>query len=71
MAAGTIKVLSVANRSYYTAQEVQELLGVGKTKAYEMIRHMRMECIEAGSISKDYPEGKIPKKYFNKQCMIE
>lgn len=71
MAAGTIRVLSTANRSYYTAQEVQELLGVGKTKAYEMIRNMRLECIKAGTISKDYPEGKIPKKYFNKVCMID
>lgn len=71
MSNGVIKTLSSGNKTYYTNKEVQELLGVSRSKAYSMIRTMRQECIDAGKITKVYPEGKVPKKYFDEMCMIK
>lgn len=71
MAAGVIKKISPEERPYYTALDVQRVLGVSRDKSYTMIRAMRKECIEKGILHETYPSGKIPKKYFNKQCMIE
>ncbi|MCD7814915.1 MAG: helix-turn-helix domain-containing protein [Lachnospiraceae bacterium] len=70
MAAGVIKTLSSADRSYYTTKDVQELLGVGRDKSYEMVRSMRSELIADGKLTEVYPKGRIPKKYFDKKCMI-
>ena len=67
---GVIKVIHKKDRPYYDAIEIQELLGVGKSKAYEMIRRMRRQLISEGKISPEYPCGKIPKKYFDNQCGI-
>ena len=75
MAAGIIKEipkeLPLEERTYYTAQDVMLLLGVSRDKAYKMLRIMKQECVEAGILHKTYPPGKIPKNYFNKQCMID
>ena len=71
MASGVVKKLSVNERSFYTAADVQTLMDVSRDKAYRMIRNMREECIAAGTLSKDYPQGRVPKRYFNQQCMIE
>ena len=71
MPGGIIKELSQEDRSYYVANDVERLLGVSSSKAYDVIRTMRKECISAGMLTKAYPAGRIPKKYFNKQCMIE
>lgn len=71
MAAGVIKKLSADERSFYTAQDVMILLDVSRDKAYRMIRGMREELISDGHLTKGYPQGRIPKKYFNEQCMIE
>ena len=70
MAAGVIKKLKPEDRSYYTSDDVAELMGVSVSKAYKMIRTMRMECVAAKLISPAYPAGKIPKKYFNQHCML-
>jgi hypothetical protein len=71
MAAGVIKELGPNDRPYYTHQDVMLLLGVSRSKAYDMINDMRKECIKEGIIARSYPNGKIPKKYFNRVCMIE
>ena len=71
MAAGVVRKLSDDERSFYTAKDVQRLMEVSRDKAYRMIRYMREECIAAGTLSKEYPQGRVPKKYFDKQCMIE
>lgn len=71
MAAGIIKKLSAEDRSYYVVSDVMSLLGISQAKAYDMMRTMRKECIEAGHLTKAYPAGRIPKKYFNEQCMID
>lgn len=71
MAAGIVKEINSTNRSYYMVNDVTELLGISRSKAYEMIRTMRKECIASGKLTKAYPSGRIPKKYFNEHCMIE
>lgn len=67
---GVIKVLSPEERSWYTAQDVQEILGVGRAKAYSVIKKLRQELIDSGTLSPIYPEGKIPKSYFNERMCI-
>lgn len=71
MAAGVIKELTSENRSFYNAKDVQELLQVSQDKAYKMIRAMQKELVERGELTKVYPQGRIPKKYFNRMCGIE
>ena len=68
---GIIKVLGPEDRPYYTAGDVMRILGVSRSKAYSMIKDMRQECVKSGNMTKAYPAGKIPKKYFNEVCMIE
>lgn len=71
MPAGVVKELSSADRSYYMVDDIIRMLGVSKSKAYGVIRTMRKECIDAGKLTKAYPSGRIPKKYFDEYCMIK
>lgn len=64
-------VVSQAPKYYFGAAEVMYYLGCKQNKAYEVIRGMRKELIDAGLLYPGLPEGKIPKKYFMKRCMIE
>ena len=68
---GVIKVLSEDDRPYVTADQVQKLLGVGRSKSYGIIASLRQEMIDNGILTKDYPHGKIPKGYFQQRCAIE
>ena len=68
---GVIKKLTSAERSYYTAAEVREMMGVSRDTAYRMIRSLRSDLIADGQLAKGYPSGKIPKKAFNKLYMID
>lgn len=70
MAAGVIAEMNNEKRTYYKVSDVSELLGVGSTKAYNIIRELQKECKESGKLPKCYPAGRIPKWYFNKRCMI-
>ena len=67
---GVVKELSKEDRSYYTAADVMLMLGVGKTKAYNMITALRKELFDSGTLTPVYPPGRIPKRYFNDRCMI-
>ena len=67
---GILKVIP-KQTSYYTKDDVVELLGVSDDKAYKMMRRMRLELIDKGVLAPDYPCGKIPKVYFNARCGIE
>lgn len=59
-------------KKYYVgADEVTKYLDCEKNKAYEMIRELRQELIDAGKLTSAYPRGKVPKKYFMERCMIE
>lgn len=70
MPSGVLKEITPDDRSYYMASDITALLGISKSKAYDMIRTMRKECIDAGKLTKAYPAGRIPKKYFDEYCMI-
>lgn len=67
---GIIRKLSREERSYYDVNDVMDMFGVSKDKAYTMIRTLRKELIDSGMISSVYPIGKVPKKYLNEKCMI-
>lgn len=67
-APGTVREVS---KYYLGADEVMEYLDCKKSKAYQLVRAMRKELIDAGKLTPEYPTGKIPKKYFFERCMIE
>ena len=67
---GLIKELSKADRSYYEVNDVMEMFGVSKTKAYDMVHVLRQDLVDAGALSSVYPRGKVPKKYFDEKCMV-
>lgn len=46
---------------FYTAMEVQEMLGVSRGKAYQMIRELNEQLQDMGYI---IVAGKVPKKFF-------
>ncbi|MDO4623065.1 MAG: ICEBs1 excisionase [Eubacteriales bacterium] len=49
-------------RLYYTAAEIAEMVGVGRTKSYGLIKKMNKELEKDGFLVID---GKIPKEYFD------
>jgi hypothetical protein len=49
-------------RLYYTAMEVANVIGVGRTTAYKVVKAMNTELEKKGYLVVD---GKIPKEYFN------
>jgi fructose-1-phosphate kinase PfkB-like protein len=50
------------NTLYYTAGEVQEMLGVSRGKAYKILKELNEQLETKGFI---VIAGKIPKKFFN------
>ena len=50
--------------NYYSVTEVQEILDVSKSKAYEIIRIFNDELKEKNYL---VLRGKVPKKYFNEK----
>ena len=67
---GVLRVLDRKNKPFYTAQDVVSILDVSESKAYKMIRELRQECIDEGKLSKCYPLGKVPKKYFDLKILM-
>ena len=53
------------NSVFYTAQEVAEILGVSRTKAYKIVKELNLELREKGYI---IIAGKVPKRYFEQRC---
>jgi hypothetical protein len=47
---------------YYTAADVQEMLGIGRGRAYRILRELNAELSSKGFI---VISGKIPKQFFN------
>ncbi len=64
-------VISTAKSYYIGVDEVMEYLGCKENKAYEVIRGLKKELIDAGRLYPGIPNGRIPKKYFLERCMIE
>lgn len=56
---------------YLGAEDVMTILDCKENKAYELIRALRKELVDAGKLTPAYPIGKVPKKYFYERCMIE
>ena len=50
---------------FYTAQEVAEILGVSRTKAYKIVKQLNLELQAKGFI---VIAGRVPKKYFEERC---
>lgn len=46
---------------YYTSQDVQELLGVSRSKAYKIIRALNEELADRGYL---VTAGKVPRKFL-------
>ena len=69
--ASTPGVISSAPCYYISADEVMVFLGCKENKAYEVIRGLRKELIDAGRLFPGIPQGKVPRKYFFERCMIE
>lgn len=51
----------MAQSLYYTANEVMEILGVSRAKAYKVVKELNMELAAQGYI---VTAGKIPKKFL-------
>ena len=49
---------------YYTAAEIAEMIGVGRTSAYAIVRKMNNELKSKGYLTVN---GKIPKEFFNEK----
>lgn len=49
------------NSLYYTAGEVQEMLGISRAKAYKIVKELNEELAEKGYI---IISGRVPKKYL-------
>lgn len=64
-------VVSKAPSYYIGVDEVMGYLGCEKNKAYEVIRGLRKELIDAGKLFPGVPQGKMPRRYFLERCMIE
>lgn len=64
-------VISGAGGYFIGVEEVMGYLGCKQNKAYEIIRNLKKELVEAGRLTPAYPHGKVPKKYFMERCMIE
>ncbi len=47
---------------FYTAKEVQEMLGVSRGKAYQVVRKLNEELAEMGFV---VVAGKVPRKFFD------
>ena len=68
---GVLKELTPQDKVYYDCADVRQLLGVSRSKAYKMIADMRKKFISEGVLYEGYPDGKIPKKIFDRECMIK
>lgn len=55
MSSGVLKEITVQDRSYYMVGDIVNILGVSQSKAYNIIRTMRKECIDSGKLTKAYP----------------
>lgn len=52
------------NVPYITAGEIMGILGIGRSKAYEIVRQMNEELEKAGY---NIIKGKVPVRYFQKK----
>jgi hypothetical protein len=66
---GVIKKLEPA---YYGCEEVMKLQSVERSRAYDTIRKVRQKLAKEEGVDLSLiPQGKVPKRYFRKVCMID
>ena len=58
---------TIISPSYYTVRDVMEILGIGQSKAYGIIRKLNKELNEMGKIT---VAGKVSKKYFDEKIYM-
>lgn len=63
-----VGVVGKAGNYMIGVKEAREYLGCGQSKAYAVIRSLRLELDDAGKVT---VEGKVPKKYFLERCGLE
>lgn len=51
-------------KSYFTVNDVIEILGVSRSKAYKVIREMNDQLAKEGYLT---VAGKVPRNYFEKR----
>lgn len=68
---GAPGVISEANSYVLGVEEVMRYLGCKENKAYSIIRALKKELVDAGKLTPEYPNGKVPRRYFMERCMIE
>lgn len=64
-------VIEKPHKAYIGADDVKEMLGVGRSSAYKIISRARQELVDSGKLPEDYPAGKVPRTYFMRRYMIE
>ena len=64
-------VIEKPQKAYIGADEVRELLGIGRSSAYKIIKQTRKELVDSGKLPDDYPSGKVPRRFFMKRYMID
>lgn len=64
-------VIERPQKAYIGADEVKDLLGIGRSSAYKIIRQARKELVNSGKLPADYPIGKVPRSFFMKRYMID
>lgn len=62
-----IEKMSIVEVPYYTAEDVQKLLGIGRSKAYYIIKQLNDELKSKGFIT---VAGKVSKKYFRERVAL-
>ena len=63
-------VIGKPSKYLIRTKEVMEIMGVGETKARNMINSTRKELIKQG-LGADLPPGSAPRKRFFKRYMLE
>lgn len=64
-------VIGHPTSQFVTKKEVMELLGIKDSKAGSIIKDLRKELVDQDLLLPSYPDGKVPRQYFYKRCMIE
>ena len=54
----------MSSKAYLNAKDVTELLGISRSKAYEIIKNLNLELEADGYI---VISGKVPKRYLEKK----
>ena len=49
---------------FYNAEDIMNMLGIGRSKAYEIIKTLNCELNDKGFIT---VQGKVSKKYFHQR----